>query len=124
MDLFQKLHILPTHASLTKLQQAMRSGRVVQYNLEHLGTEEVGEAIVGSVNSRAWLWAGEGRGRGGVVSRRSIVVGGTAVTLSDLEMLIIIDGIYDVVVVGSHIPCDQGHNQLQVITPFSGASVE
>ena len=124
MDLFQKFHILPTHASLTEFQQAMRSGRVVQYDLEHLGTEEVGEAIVGSVHSGAWLWAGEGRGRGGVVSRRSIVARGIAVTLSDLEMLIIIDGIYVVVVMGGHIPCDQGHNQLQVITPFSGARVE
>lgn len=60
MNLFQKFHVLPTHASLTEFQQAMRSGRVVQYDLEHLGTEEVGEAIVGSVNGRAWHWAGEG----------------------------------------------------------------
>ena len=102
----------------------MRSGRIVQYDLEDLGTEEVGEAIVASVNGRAWLWAGEGRGRGGVVSRRSIVARGTAVTLSNLEMVVIGDGINIVAVVRSHIPCDQGHDQLQVITPLSGASVE
>ena len=60
MDLFQKFHVLPAHASLTEFQQAMRSRRVVQYDLEDLGTEEVGEAIVGSVNGRAWLWVGEG----------------------------------------------------------------
>lgn len=60
MNLFQKFHVLPTHASLTEFQQAMCSGRVVQYDLEDLGTEEVGEAIVASVNGRAWFWAGEG----------------------------------------------------------------
>ena len=52
------------------------------------------------------------------------MVGSGAITLSNLQMVVIIGGIYIVAVVGGHIPCDQGHNQLQVITPLSGASVE
>ena len=40
----QKFHILATEACLAVLEQLVRGGGVVQDNLEHVGTEEVGHS--------------------------------------------------------------------------------
>ena len=80
----------------------------MQYDLKDLGAEEVGEAIVALVDDRVRLWTGERGGRGIVVSRcfAIVVLGGGAITLNDLQVVVVVDGSDVVAAVGNHVSCN------------------
>lgn len=89
--LFQKLHILATHSSLAEFKQSVRSGRIVQDDLEDLGTEEVCQRVPSSVRCGSLFGHGE-RGRRCVVVSRPIIAGKRTIPRSDLVV-----GIYFVI---------------------------
>lgn len=97
--LFQELHVLAAHSSLAKLEQPMGGGRIMQDDLEDLGTEEVCQRVPSSVHCTGVFWHGEGRRRGVVVSRH-VIAGEGSISRSDLFVGVTLVAAHEMIAVG------------------------